>query len=188
MNPSRIGTYLILATLAMLWGCAGSAPKPQFTDTVAEHKKLDGNDIATVNVQTAEGVSMLGVDMQRLTELIHQQLAAKQALNPAAGEADGYDVNVVITKYAKGNAFARLMLVGLGQIHLDGKITVTPSGTQETTSEFTVKKTFAWGGIYGGTTRIEDVEPAFAEGVAAGVTGQMDSSEKKGKESMEAGK
>lgn len=186
MHPSNIRTWLIITALSLLWGCAGSVPKPQFTDAIAEHKKLDGNDIAIVNVQTAEGVSMLGVDVQRLTDLIQQQLAAKQALNPAAGEADGYDVNVVITKYAKGNAFARAMLAGLGQIHIEGKVNVTPSGTQETTSEFTVKKTFAWGGIYGGTTRIEDVEPAFAEGVAAGVTGQLDTSEGKNKDKKDS--
>ena len=32
--------------------------------------------------------------------------------------------------------------------------------------EYEVKKTFAWGGIYGASTKIEDVEAGFAEGVA----------------------
>ncbi len=85
----------------------------------------------------------------------------------------------MITRYDKGNAFARAMLAGLGQIHIDSTVTVSASGSGDTVSEFTVKKTFAWGGIYGGATRIEDVEPAFAESLAAGLTGQMDTSEKK---------
>lgn len=182
MQPAPIRSIFIIATLTLMWGCAGSIPKPEFTDKVGEHKTLDGNDIAAINVQPADGVAMLAAEVQRIRELVEQQLTVKQALNPAGGDAVNYDVDVVITKYAKGSAFARAMLAGLGQIHIDGTITVTPSGAGEVASEFTVKKTFAWGGIYGGATRIEDVEPAFAEGVAAGLTGQMDTSEKKNKE------
>jgi hypothetical protein len=33
-------------------------------------------------------------------------------------------------------------------------------------AEFTADKTFAWGGIYGGSTSMEDVEHGFAEGIA----------------------
>jgi len=35
-------------------------------------------------------------------------------------------------------------------------------------------KTFAWGGIYGSSTRIDDLEPIFADSVAAAVTGHQD--------------
>ena len=181
MLKSIFRLALLIVTLSLLWGCAGSAAKPKFTGTVETHKTLDGNDIATINVQAADGVSMLGVDTQRLKEQIQLEMANKQALNASAGEADSYDVNVVMTKYDKGNAFARAMLAGLGQIHIEAMITVVSSSSGDTMSEFTVEKTFAWGGIYGGATRIEDVEPAFAEGVAAGVTGQLDTSEKKKK-------
>ena len=34
--------------------------------------------------------------------------------------------------------------------------------------------TFAWGGVYGAATGIEDVEPAFAEGIASALTGQAE--------------
>lgn len=177
-------TFLIIV-LTLFWGCAGSAAKPKFAETVETRKALDGNDIATINVQAAEGVKMLGVDMQRLKEIIQLELATKQALNASDGEADSYDVNVVMTQYEKGSAFARAMLVGLGQIHIDATVTVVSSSSGDTASEFTVNKTFAWGGLYGGVTGIEDVEPAFAEGVAAGVTGQTDISEKKKKKKKE---
>jgi len=178
LRAATVRTLLVVAVLCVLWGCAGSAPRPQFTDTTVQHKTLDSNDIAVVTVTPAPGVALLDVDVQRIGDLVAQQLPANQARSPEAGDAENFDVNVVITRYAKGNAFARAMLAGLGQIHIDASITVTPSGTDDVLSEFTVKKTFAWGGLYGGTTRIEDVEPAFAEGVAAGVTGQMDISEK----------
>ncbi len=35
-----------------------------------------------------------------------------------------------------------------------------------------ITKTFAWGGIYGGTTEIKDVEEGFAEAVASVLLGQ----------------
>lgn len=176
MNTSTNRTGIIIALLFLLGGCAGSAPRPQFTDAVAEHVTLDGNDVAEVTVQAATGVSILDTDLKRLREQIRQRLITGIARNPAAGEPQAYEVKVNITRYAKGNAFARAMLAGLGQIHIDGTVTVTPSGADRKVGEFTVKKTFAWGGLYGGTTRIEDVEPAFAEGVVAGVTGQAEQS------------
>jgi hypothetical protein len=39
--------------------------------------------------------------------------------------------------------------------------------------EFDMQKTFAWGGIYGASTSIEEIEDTFADGVAATVTGQV---------------
>jgi hypothetical protein len=38
--------------------------------------------------------------------------------------------------------------------------------------EFDMQKTFAWGGVYGASTSIEEIEDTFADGVAATVTGQ----------------
>lgn len=176
MNTYTKQSSAVIALLFLLGGCAGSAPRPQFTDAVAEHVTLDGNDTADVVVRAAPGVSVLETDLKRLREQIQQRLITGIARNQAAGEAQAYDVKVDITRYSRGNAFARAMLAGLGQIHIDGTVTITPSGTDQKVGEFTVRKTFAWGGLYGGTTRIEDVEPAFAEGVVAGVTGQAEQS------------
>lgn len=188
MNTYTKQSSAVIALLLVLGGCAGSAPRPQFTDAVAEHVTLDGNDTAEVAVQAAPGVNVLETDLARLREQIRQRLVAGLAGKPAAGEPQAYEVTVTITRYAKGNAFARAMLAGLGQIHIDGTVTVTPSGAGEKVSEFTVRKTFAWGGLYGGTTRIEDVEPAFAEGVVAGVTGQSGESGTEKTRTPETGK
>jgi hypothetical protein len=38
--------------------------------------------------------------------------------------------------------------------------------------EFDMQKTFAWGGIYGASTSMDEIEDTFADGVAATVTGQ----------------
>ena len=71
------------------------------------------------------------------------------------------------------------MLAGLGQIHIDASVRLVKTENKEKVSEFLVSKTFAWGGLYGGITRIEDIEPAFAEGIAAALTGQSENSPRK---------
>ena len=81
-----------------------------------------------------------------------------------------FEIPVLVTRYDKGNAFARFMLAGLGQIHIDGKVSVLLLPDRKKVAEFDIDKTFAWGGIYGGVTSIEDVEQGFAEGVAKAVT------------------
>ena len=66
------------------------------------------------------------------------------------------------------------MLAGLGQIHIDGTVSVYQMPEHKLVGEFTLNKTFAWGGIYGAATSIEDIENTFADGVAANVTGQQE--------------
>jgi hypothetical protein len=72
---------------------------------------------------------------------------------------------LVVTNYDEGNAFLRFLLAGLGQIHIDGTLTLEDSG-RESLAKYVVNKTFAWGGLHGATTTIEAVEEGFAEAVA----------------------
>jgi hypothetical protein len=74
---------------------------------------------------------------------------------------------IVFTQYDDGNAFARFMLAGLGQIHIDGTVVFTDATTGREIGKYKVSKDFAFGGIYGVATHIEDVEKGFARSVAA---------------------
>ncbi len=62
-----------------------------------------------------------------------------------------------MTRYDKGSAFARFMLAGLGQIHVDATVSLRDPARDVSLGEYEVNKTFAWGGIYGASTTIEDV-------------------------------
>jgi hypothetical protein len=64
------------------------------------------------------------------------------------------------------------MLAGLGQIHIDATVKVYAKANDQKIADFVVAKTFAWGGIYGASTSMEDIERTFADGVAAALTGQ----------------
>jgi hypothetical protein len=63
------------------------------------------------------------------------------------------------------------MLAGLGQIHVDAEVTLEDREHATVIGKYDVTKTFAWGGVYGGSTNIRDVEEGFAEAVAKVVLG-----------------
>ena len=71
------------------------------------------------------------------------------------------------------------MLIGLGQIHVDATVRLLELPAKKKVGEFSINKTFAWGGLYGGMTNMEDVERGFADGVAAALTGQTEDAPKK---------
>src|SRR5262249_45206548 len=90
-----------------------------------------------------------------------------------------YAIEVTLTKYEKGSAFARAMLAGLGQIHINGVVKVYTLPEHQKAGEFLINKTFAWGGIYGASTTIEDAEMGFADGIANTLTGQEEQTQEK---------
>jgi len=131
-------------------------------------------DGVKVNVSAGPDVTMLDYEKTRLAEIIAQKVNNRKMLNKDEAHKKSFEIDVVLTRFEKGNAFARAMLAGLGQIHLDGEVKLLLVPDQTPVGAFTVSKTFAWGGIYGSSTRIEDIEPTFADSVAAAVTGQQD--------------
>jgi len=166
------GAVLCVTVLA---GCAGTAPKPTYNKEIAVQYRIDADDHVQVKVTSDAAAKMEEMDRTRLAQLISSRLDDRRAKNAANNDAHEAVVTVFITRYQRGNAFARAMLAGLGQIHIDGTVTVTDGPGGNRIGEFNIAKTFAWGGIYGASTRMEDIEPVFADGVAAALTGQQDS-------------
>ena len=85
----------------------------------------------------------------------------------------GTKIKIVITQYDEGNRFARFMLIGLGQIHLEGDVVFIDATDEKEVGRYKVSKDFAFGGIYGGITGMEDVEKGFAKSVAQIVTNKQ---------------
>jgi len=171
-------TLFLGASLLLLSGCATTAPQAKFTQALAPASRVAAGDETKV-VVTAQGeAAMLDVEKSRLAQRIEQKVGAKKLLNPANPGKAAYEIEVVVTRYEKGNAFARAMLAGLGQIHVDGLVSLFTVPERKKVGEFAIKKTFAWGGLYGGTTTMEDVEIGFADGIAATLTGQKEDAPK----------
>lgn len=165
--------HLLVAVLGLvLAGCgASSAPKARFSTPIAASSVVRADDRTTVSVTSAADVTLTDADRSRLGALIQQKIDQRKAQNAADGHPAEYEVAVNVTEYDEGSAFARAMLAGLGQIHVSATVQLFELPARQLVGEFRVEKTFAWGGIYGASTSIADVEVGFAEGVAAAVTG-----------------
>lgn len=154
--------------------CASTVPKPEFSKPMAPESKITSIDEVKVQVEAGKKVSITESEKLRVAEKIKQKIDLRKIKNSSNSTAKTYEIVLVITKYEKGNAFARAMLAGLGQIHINGDVEVFKIPGRVLLSNFSIKKTFAWGGIYGGSTHMEDIEAIFADGVAATLTGQSE--------------
>ena len=168
MFRSIRATVVALGALVFFSGCASNVPRAQYSVAPKAEHVLKAMDAPEVQVSAASrDVAMLDSDRSRIAEKI-----SRQFLSPSDADAPRpYRVQVNVTRYEKGNAFARAILAGLGQMHIDAEVKVFRNPGDEVVNQFTVSKTFAWGGLYGASTSILDVENPFAEAVANGLKG-----------------
>jgi hypothetical protein len=178
ISKTRIATLALLPALLWLGGCASSVPKAAVQQEIAIASRVSSTDTVAVTVTAADGVEMLDIERARLAEKITRAIDSKKTLNARDGAPRDYAVEVLVSRYEKGNAFARAMLAGLGQIHLDGNVKLLELPARTPAGDFSLDKTFAWGGIYGSSTNIEGIEDTFALGVAGELTGQKEPEEK----------
>ncbi|MBN1381682.1 MAG: DUF4410 domain-containing protein [Deltaproteobacteria bacterium] len=180
MNFKRIALNLLVTglLLGLATGCATTVPKAEFMLEIAPESKIAAKDEAQVKIDIGPDVTITDLEKARLAKKIEEKIVARKALNTMDGENKSYEIDLLLTRYDKGSAFARFMLAGLGQIHIDGEVKLVELPDRKQVGAFTVSKTFAWGGIYGGATSIEDIEQPFADGVAAALTGQTEEENK----------
>jgi hypothetical protein len=172
LPASSIG-ICVAACAALLSGCAGTPPAPTITHKMVVNERVSQPDTVTVRIENDPGVEVLPSTKERVTEKIQAKIDQRKLTNPASQDPRTLEVLVHVTRYEKGNAFARAMMAGFGQIHIDGTITLYRMPDHVVVEEFALAKTFAWGGVYGAATTIETIEDTFADGIAQTVTGQQ---------------
>lgn len=64
-------------------------------------------------------------------------------------------------------------MAGAGQMRIAGQLTLSEKPADRSLGRYNIDKVFAWGGIYGATTDIEDIEAAFAEATAKAILGEQ---------------
>ena len=99
--------------------------------------------------------SSVSVETERVASKIKSKIDERKANNPRAGGPHAYQVLVHVSRYEKGNAFARFMLAGMGQIHVDGTVSLYQMPEHTLAGQFDLQKTFAWGGVYGASVSVE---------------------------------
>jgi len=172
VKPLGTGFLPIMAVGVLLGGCADTMPRPPPREADVSAYRIDADDQPTINVVTAPGVDATEEDRQRLKNLLADKLNARRAHNPANGDPRQCEVDITVTKFESASKLVRATLAGLGRIHLDANVLVVPKDGGGTLGAFRISKTFAWGGFYGASASMEDIELPFADGIAAALTGQ----------------
>jgi len=156
---------LIAAALALsLSACADSVSAPTAVQPLSA-PSLASLRVSDISADAAAGVEMSDGDFGLICQKVRGYIQAQSPAVLATGDGTQLKMHLHFTRFDRGNAFARMMLAGLGQIHIEATVAFTdaagaPAGT------YTVSKDFALGGIYGGSTTVEDVEDGFAKSVA----------------------
>ena len=157
---------MAMAGMACLFtGCMASQPLTWKNDAAMDLAKGASVDVKTTCKIPDADIAFLKSDIQTK---VADVLAGSPEL------ADSYKIDVTITRYDKGNAFARFMLIGLGQMYLYGTVEVK-QGTPPVvvrTGEF--KKNYCVGGMIGGTATMQkDVLPKVGVAIADAIKGKQ---------------
>lgn len=166
----RLAALVLFASFALA-GCAGGVNNPTLTSAPAPGFDAATAPIGRVSAEAAPGVDITPEDLSRISHAVQAELSSSYPDRMIAIKGpprpNGVNIKLIFTEYDKGNAFARAMLAGLGQIHVHANVLLTDAATGASVANFEVTKDFGWGGIYGGSTSVEDVEAGFARSVSA---------------------
>jgi hypothetical protein len=158
-----------LAALALLCvglsACGSSVARPDVVTALADpNQKLAVVDV-TCTAGSATKIDPVTLDRIKtgiLNELEHAKPVSLMAnANP---DARPISLKVNLTSYEEGNAAARLMLMGLGQMHIDSDIEIVDA-SGNTIGAYKIAKQFALGGVVGASTSIKYVESGFESSV-----------------------
>ena len=147
-NCIRLSVLFLCAILFS--GCAGQPVVWSKLDPL-DYKKYGKVNVKTSCFVPPLSLSYLQVDIQRNVDTVFMG---------KPDDSDSYNIEVNITYYDPGDAFLRLMLIGLGQMYLDGTVEVKQGQPEEVVREGEFKKNFCAGGLIGGlATMDKDVLP-----------------------------
>jgi hypothetical protein len=162
----KIGFLAALALLCIgVSACSSSVARPDVVTALDNpNQKLAVVDVTCTSGPDAkmDSVTLERIKAGTLYELDHAKPAS--LLAKANPDARPVSLKINFTAYDKGDAAARLVLMGLGQIHIDGDIEILDA-SGKTIGVYKIAKQFAIGGMLGAVTTIEDVEGGFENSV-----------------------
>jgi hypothetical protein len=159
---------LCIVLLTTLAACAGSVASPVAVLDLPQANKASLH-LIHISAEAPPGTATTPDDLNRIVQRVTADIqASSPAIRQPASAVQAKLMKITVTRYDEGNAFARFMLAGLGQIYIEGDVELRNASAREVQSS----KDFAFGGLYGGMTTIREVEKGFARSVAAMVTQQ----------------
>lgn len=146
--------------------------------------KINFNQYSSLIIQTStkEGIVVSEAAQNRIKDLVKSEINSKYCVKRfekiitnnyiQPPQYTDLIVNIKFTKYDEGSRFARAMLAGLGGIKILADIEIKNPINGNIIIQGEAGKSFAWGGVVGASTSIEDIEKTFAKEVAKGI-GEM---------------
>src|SRR5579862_4467976 len=113
-SQSAVAVVATAVAIVVTAGCASTAPKPSYSREIVPESLLGMLDHADVKIDTAQDVKILQHEQERLTQEVSSKIELRRVNNVGGASAHNYEIDLHLTRYDKGNAFARAMLAGLG--------------------------------------------------------------------------
>src|SRR5208282_2314210 len=159
-----------LAGVLLTVGCGTStlSLKPESQVDLAQYRSL------SIQTKVVDGLAISETAQNRIKDFIKTEINSgccqKRFDNIYTDTAHPEGLLLVLnfTKYDEGNRFARAMMAGLGAMKINADVEVKDGHTGNSISKGEAGKSFAWGGVLGASTGIEDVEKMFAKEVSRG--------------------
>ncbi len=151
----------VLAVALALASCASRTPNAIYLAPLAV-TIVQGDQVNTT-VTTMDG-RMPEAECKMLASRITDKVRTLAPLG--AGAFRSYELAVNITRYARGNGLVRTLVIGTGQIHLDGVVTVYQMPKRVKVGEFILNKAYAMGGLYGVSVNMNTISNTYAQAVA----------------------
>jgi hypothetical protein len=141
--------------------------KPDSQVNLAQYKSL------SIQTAAAEGVVITELAQTRIKDRIKAEVSSTcpkhfEDIYTDAAHPEGLLLTLNFTKYDEGNRFARAMLAGLGAMKINADVTIKDGQSGNAICNGEAGKSFAWGGMVGAMTGIEDVEKDFAKEISRG--------------------
>ncbi len=170
MNLVRIACAVSLT--AMLAGCAGSVSAPEPVQPLSQEQR-GALKLSDISADAAGDVEMSDGDFGLICQKVRAYIDVdRPGVMTDAADAQSLKMHIHFTRFDRGSAFARAMLIGLGQIRIEATVSLNDASGKEV-AEYKVAKDFALGGVVGASTNVEDVEEGFAKSVAQVVSNKV---------------
>ncbi len=145
-------------------GCAGSVSAPVAVQAMSTEQKA-ALKIGDISADADGGLNLSQADFDLIVQKVRTYIDAEKPGLVVDGAPGATHMKIHFTTFDRGNAFARGMLIGMGQIRIEATVSLADA-SGATVASYKVSKDFALGGVIGATTTVDDVEDGFAKSVA----------------------
>lgn len=184
MQLGFIRAFAAGAAFLAVSACTGSPGSVSAVAPVADPNALTRYRTLVIQAGVEPPAPCTTTDLDRLAELTRRKVeelapgrfttihARRAGEPPRDGAGEYLAAELTVTCYDRGSAAARALLAGLGSIRIAGELALSAAPGGRERGRYDLEKRFAWGGIYGAMTDIEDVEVGFAEAAAEAIVGK----------------